>query len=465
MNNIYWLDKIQPLDRDYLGDKAFYQSYLMQEGYPVMPGFVIPPEFFWQFIREIDWSDPLFADIPHSSLHINIHDYGQLQTIAQGIRFYISTAPLPDELVPQLKSALSYLNAEFLVFCPSLTSPSPDTSGILETRVCEAEIDAVIFQIKQVWADFFSAKSLFYWQQKKIFTKQLKPTLLVQSLPGAIASGNLKAVGNNWEIQATFGLSFALTRGEVAPDSYQVNPETKTVINKTLGNKAIAYNLARSTGNLITETTVTHAQLPLPEYLSGLEIYLLSEEKQNEDSLKENELKKLIELSQKLKTIFGDNFYLEWSLASFDKNTETQFYITLGKSLINTELINEIEAEKSVIETPKLSGDNSGIIKGLAAGPGRIKAIAVVITNPTQNNLDFLKGKILVVPSVLPAYFPLVTKAAGIIAERGGMTSHGAILSQRAWYSCSGWSQKCYSAYRRWGGSLNRWQCRRNLFN
>lgn len=424
MNNIYWLDTIQPSDKDYVGDEAFDRGYLMQEGYPVIPGFVIPSEFFWQFIREIDWSDPLFADLPHSSLHINIADWRQLQTIAQGIRFYITTAPLPPELVSQLESAIDRLKAEFLIFRPSLTSPATDTSGILETTISSSEIDAFFSNLKQVWANFFSAKSLFYWQQKQIFTKELNPTILVQSVPRAIASGNLKAGSKIWEIEATFGLGFSIIRGEVSPDYYQINPATETATEKILGKKVIAYHL-----ECPTATEVTPAQLPLPESLAALPVYLLSEEKQNQLSLEENEIKKLIKLSQNLRKIWGENFYLEWTLAKLQPQQEPQLYLTLAKPLQNNEAIQE-EVKKETTSLEKIENDNPGIIKGLPAAPGRVKAIARVLTNPPQNNEDFPEGKILVVPNVIPAYFPFVTKAVGIISERGGMTSHGAILAR-----------------------------------
>ena len=433
MNNIYWLDKIKSLDRDSVGDKALDLANLMQQGHPVLPGFVIPPEFFWEFLREIDLSDPLFADFPHSSLHINVEDYRQLQAIAQSIRFYITTAPLPSELFPQLESALSRLDAEMLVFRPSLTYPSIETNGILKTMVCEARIDAIASKLKIVWAEYFSAKSLFYWQQKKLLTQQLKPAVLVQFIPQAMASGTLKYAKHTLEVEATFGLDFSLIRGEISPDCYQINLETKTAIDKTLGNKAIAYNLHRPTEILINQAAIARPQLPLAESLEGLQIYLLAEREQDRYSLEENDLDKLIELSNNLKTILGDNFYLEWTLVNLKPNTNLQFYLTLAKTLssaVETQEIEEEKQQKPVIKNTALSGDRSGILKGLAAAPGRVKAIATIITNPTKNNQDLIEGKILVVRSVIVAYFPLITKASGIIAERGGMTSHGAILAR-----------------------------------
>jgi pyruvate,water dikinase len=42
LNNLYWLDRIQPSNLPIVGNKAFNLSQLLQRGYPVLPGFVVP---------------------------------------------------------------------------------------------------------------------------------------------------------------------------------------------------------------------------------------------------------------------------------------------------------------------------------------------------------------------------------------------------------------------------------------
>lgn len=458
VNKIYWLNAIQASDRDTVGDAAFYQGYLMQEGHPVIPGFVIPPESFWGFIKQIDWSDSLFADLPYCSLYLNVEDYRQLQAIARAIRFHINSASLPPELVSTLKSAVSYLNSKTLIFSPSLTSASVTISGILEPIICSPEINAVIETLKQIWTGFFSAKSLFYWQRQEILLPQLKPTILVQSISSAIASGTVKAVKDVWEIKATSGLSVSIVRGNVIPDYYQIEPKNHKVQTQRLGNKTIAYNLKNENETETSATSpsifenwepVTHRQFPLPDSLLALQAYMLPELEQKEYSLQPESLEKLIELIHKVSDIWGNNFFFQWTLLSSDKSRD--LYITQAAPLDNfigffqaallghsqTGATNDIQQkinaylyDESSETRGEISGTSSGVFRGLGAATGKVKGIAKVITNLLPEPREFLFGNILVTPQVTPAYLPFIKKASGIVAEGGGMTSHGAILAR-----------------------------------
>ncbi|NES71989.1 MAG: hypothetical protein F6K24_45730 [Okeania sp. SIO2D1] len=98
MYKFYWLDKIKSSDWKTVGERAFYLAHLMEQGYPIVPGFVVPANSFWQFLQHIDWSDPLLTDFPNSTLHFNVNDYQQLQQISQSINYNIASTDLPSEL-------------------------------------------------------------------------------------------------------------------------------------------------------------------------------------------------------------------------------------------------------------------------------------------------------------------------------------------------------------------------------
>ena len=310
MTNLYWLDKIQPSDRDAVGEKAFYLSCLLQKNHPVVPGFVVPAKIFWQFLESIDWLEPLFADWPHSSLHLNVDKPRQLQSIARSIRHQILAAKLPDALLSTLESAVGQLNSQTLIFRPSLTSWNPKTTGILESHAVRAEPEAIEAGLKRAWAELFRARSLFYWQRCGMKIQQINPAVLVQSLAPAIAAGEVKInAGAAWEIQATSGLGMSLARGETIPDYYQVQPETGAVKFQRLGYKTLAYNL--KTDEEKSKTTpqnrnwesreIPNSALLIPDCAAScLEVLALGEESQTEYVLDESQLQKIIELSKKV---------------------------------------------------------------------------------------------------------------------------------------------------------------------
>ncbi len=435
MKNLYWLDKIQPSDRDAVGEKAFYLSCLLQKNHPVVPGFVVPAQTFWEFLESIDCLEPLFADWPHSSLHLNVDEPRQLQSIARSIRHQILAGKLPDSLLSTLKSAVSQLNSnsKALIFRPALASWNPKTVGILESQAVRAEPEAIGAGLKRAWAELFRARSLFYWQRCGMGIQQLNPSVLVQPLQGAMAAGEVKTnAGAAWEIQATCGLGLSLARGETIPDYYQVQPETGTVKFQRLGYKTLAYNLKADEGEPTKKLHIGNfPAFPIPDSLfiiadfadSCVEVLGLGEEAQNEYVLEESKLQEIIELSKKASAEFDSDLILEWTINQTANSREPQFYFTQ---------VRLVKGEKvaSVLEKPIAPARTPAILRGVAAASGKAQAIAQVMTNSHPENAEFLAGGILVARAIDPNWLPWLKVAAGVVAEQGGMTGHGAILAR-----------------------------------
>lgn len=439
MKNLYWLDEIQPSDRDAVGEKAFYLSCLLQKNHPVAPGFVVPATTFWQFLESIDCLEPLFADWPHSSLHLNVDEPRQLQSIARSIRHQILAGKLPDSLLSTLESAVcqlnsnSNLNSTALIFRPSLTSWNPKTTGILEAQAVRAEPEAMAAGLKRAWAELFRARSLFYWQRCGLLVQQINPAVLVQPLQGAMAAGEVKTnAGAAWEIQATCGLGLSLARGETIPDYYQVQPETGVVQFQRLGYKTLAYNLKADEGDQTKKSLIENlkgSQIANPAFLipdfadSCLEVLALGEESQTEYVLEESQLQKIIKLSKKAIADFDSDLILDWTLNQTANSSEPQFYFTQ---------VRLVKAEKvaSVWEKPIAPARIPAILRGLAASSGKAEAVAQVMTNSHPENAQFLAGGILVARTIEPHWLPWLKVAAGVVVEQGGMTGHSAILAR-----------------------------------
>ncbi|MEG4353329.1 PEP/pyruvate-binding domain-containing protein [Microcoleus sp. LAD1_D3] len=447
MKNLYWLDKIQPSDRDAVGEKAFYLSCLLQKNHPVVPGFVVPATTFWQFLESIECLEPLFADWPHSSLHLKVDEPRQLQSIARSIRHQILAGKLPDSLLSTLESAVSQLNSKSnlnstaLIFRPSLTSWNPKTVGILESQAVRAEPEAIGAGLKRAWAEMFRARSLFYWQRCGLRVQQINPAVLVQPLQEAIAAGEVKTkAGAQWEIQATSGLGLSLARGETIPDYYQVQPETSAVKFQRIGYKTLAYNLKIGDGEPKKELhigkfaafLIPDSSFLIPDFPeSCVEVLGLGEEGQTEYVLEELQLQKVIELSKKVSAEFDSDLILEWTLNQRENSSEPQFYFT-QVSLVKGEKVAPIEENPIALPQPNsiAPARTPAILRGVGAASGKAEAIAQVMTNSHPENAEFLAGGILVARTIEPNWLPWLKVAAGVVAEQGGMTCHGAILAR-----------------------------------
>jgi len=77
-----------------------------------------------------------------------------------------------------------------------------------------------------------------------------------------------------------------------------------------------------------------------------------------------------------------------------------------------------------------------GDIRGLTASRGRIRGIARVILHPETDPLDISRGEILVCIEPSPEMIPLLVRAGGLVADRGGVLSHSAIVCRELGIPC-----------------------------
>jgi pyruvate,water dikinase len=166
--------------RDWVGNQAFYLSQLQQQGLPVLPSLVITTPAFQAFIESIDWLEPLFADLPNSSLHIDADNPQQLQAIAQQIREEIFATELTAAWLSELEAAIATLPTSTLLLRPSLAvkpgaavNLPPDAINLLDLQICPTQPAAIATALKSLWIEPFRAKSLLYWQRQAIPLEKL----------------------------------------------------------------------------------------------------------------------------------------------------------------------------------------------------------------------------------------------------------------------------------------------------
>jgi len=469
--NLYWLDQIQPEHRPWVGNKAYHLSRLLQIGYPVVPGFVIGAEMLRDFWETIDWLEPLFADLPHSSLHLDIENSRQLLSIAQQIRRTIQAPPLPDEWLQALQVMVDQLHTPVVMLRPSLAVQAEGgsrldpiahgtSSALFHSQVCSANVDDIAEGLKRLWADLFGAKSLFYWQRSGIPLRQINLAVLVQPVLPAIAAGTVQTSDHTFVVKSTVGLGMAIAWGEVLPDTYQVEALSGVVQSQQAGKRAIAYRLAQpdhatdaarayaspddvnAANANVADGNLARAAMPAPvtriqTLPTLLQTVVLSETEQTQDALDQAQLGMLIHLTQRLAATYRHPVELEWTLSAIDGN-EPQFYLTQVIPQVasateanhpKTTATEQAEATMPQRDRPKADQPSMLLLQGLAASPGRAIAKASVLTAETPME-TMVPGTVLVIDSLPLHCLPLIKQAAAIITEQGGMTSHSAILAR-----------------------------------
>ncbi|MFM6202084.1 MAG: putative PEP-binding protein, partial [Dolichospermum sp.] len=391
-------------DRAKVGVLAFYLSKIQQRGYPVLPGFVVAADVLTQFLEDINSSESLIADLPHSSLHLDVNNWQQLQQVAGRLRQEIISASVPLLWVRKIFAAAKQWPGSSLILRPSLAISThqeiKNVDGLLDSVFCACEEAEISAALKLLWSQLFRAKSLVYWQSVDITLPQINLGVLVQPVDSCIASGILNINPLAYDIEATWGDCLAITNGEVLPDIYYIEPQTGVVKERQLGNKILAYGLDHGT-HLAGEELQTSSDYCLP-------LYLLSASQQQEYALPEEFLQELIVLGNRLIAELGTTLTVKWKLVSSD--LVSKLYIT--------------EVTISQVIKPKIQ-----FIQGIGAARGRIIANAYIL-NSAQKSLQVPKGVILITSVITPDYLPLLQGVVGIVTEQGGLTSHGAILAR-----------------------------------
>jgi pyruvate,water dikinase len=208
---------------------------------------------------------------------------------------------------------------------------------------------------------------------------------------GVILTKDPSYQNDNTIIEAVFGLGEGIVLGKITPDKYTISKESK-ILEKKISDKEIA--IIRGPGGEAT-------QIKLPEDKSKLQV------------LKDYEIKKLAEIGLKLEEHYKQPQDIEFAADENDIYIVQTRAITTMKSRVGgkTELKGEV------------------VVKGLAASPG-ISSGKIKIVKDLKDLDKVNKGDVLVTKMTNPDMVVVMQRAAAIVTDEGGLTSHAAIVSR-----------------------------------
>lgn len=457
MEHFYWLDQIQPGHRGWVGDKALYLALLKQRGYPVLPGGVVAASALRAFLETIQWSDPLFADLPNSSLHIDVDNFRQLQSIARQICNQVIATPIAEGWLSLLASRLQPWQVSTVILHPSVAiegdpnlGVSRSVAGLLQAQVCRAEPEAIALGLRQVWSELFRAKSLVCWQRLGVPLQRVKLAVLIQPIDFAIASGVMQVDSTVVDVQSIWGLGQALTDGIVEADIYQADTETGLLRSQRVNSKRYAYEV----GVIPTKSAIHGKALSLSSQ-ECLKTYPIAAEHQRQSSLGDRQLQQLIQIARQLIQEWSHPLRLEWMVCKPPhqsthppvENTETalepMLYLTEMLPCSVQIVVNSatepkiVGSDLSLLEKnrPSLVGSMSveavdqGVLSGVGAVSGQALAQAWVV-DETEQLETMPANAVLIASHIQPHWGTALRQVAAVVTEQGGMTSHGAILAR-----------------------------------
>ena len=422
---VLWLEEVDADDVGTVGGKAASLGELIGAGLPVPPGFAVTAGTYRTFIEEAEIDEELFA-----AVDVDPEDSAELREAEETASELILGTPFPDEVREEILDAYRSMGADgeeaFVAVRSSATAEDlPDSSfaGQQETFLNVREA-ALLRRIKECWASLFTQRAIYYRQQRGFPHEDVDIAVVVQRMVDAEKSGVMftshPSTGDpQITIEAAWGLGEAVVSGTVSPDNYVYDREREAVDNVTVADKKVEMVKDEETGETV--------QLDVDE--DRREARVLSDE----------EISELVVLGERVEDHYGTPQDVEWAIY------DGEIYMLQSRPI--TTIQEEAEAddggtrEETEAAAPPASAANGGaargdangeedvLIDGLGASPGIVSGTVRIVHK--LDHLDQVQdGDIIVTEMTMPDMVPAMKRAAGIVTDEGGMTSHAAIISR-----------------------------------
>ena len=401
-NSILWFSQIDKNDTNSVGGKAANLGELTRAGLPVPNGFTVTAGAYFNFIE----ASNLKEKIKFLLEKVDINNSNLLNETSSLIKKSIEASKLPESLAKEIiisYKKLSKDSSALVAVRSSATAedlPQASFAGQQSTFLNIKGDQQLLDAIKKCWASLFEARAIFYRVQNDFDHFKVGIAVPVQKMVQSEVSGVMFTIDptNNDKrkivIEAVYGLGETIVQGKVTPDHYEVDKQTFKIVKKELGDQ---------TKQLVKIGTKTR-EIPV------------SKAYRKKQKLNDNKIIELAKLGKKIENHYLFPQDIEWALEN-DK-----LYIVQTRPVTTIKLIEKTSKEHIEIELPK-------ILSGLAASPG-IAVGSVKILRSAKEIGKIKQGDILVATMTNPDYVPAMKKAVAIVTDRGGRTSHAAIVSR-----------------------------------
>lgn len=232
------------------GGKGSSLGELSRMGVTVPDGFVVCSSVFEQFLIETN------SDINLETLikSVNPKDMHAIEAMSKKIQRLIQEARIPEEVASQILNSFTILNSNFVAVRSSATAEDSVTAawaGQLESYLNTTR-ESLLQNIKKCWASLFTARAIYYRFQKGLTDGKISVAVIVQKMVASEKSGIAFSVhpinkdNNQMIIEAGLGLGEAIVSGQITPDSYIVEKDSRKIIDKNIN---IQTRLLRSAPN------------------------------------------------------------------------------------------------------------------------------------------------------------------------------------------------------------------------
>jgi len=424
--NIVWFKEVGKGDVGLVGGKGANLGELTRAGLPVPPGFIVTANAYFNFLKETQ----LDLKIRQLLKKVDVENGKLLHKVAIDIQKEILAKVMPRPLAKEISAAYQklYTRASSNIFVAVRSSataedlPNASFAGAQKTFLNVAGSEEVVKAVRRAWASLFEARAIYYRTINKFEHEKVGIAVPVQKMIQSEKSGimfTIDPVTNDEKhlvIEAGFGLGEAIVSGSVTPDRY--------VVRKS--------DLSAGRPGMQIEKKEINEQLWQITKSGNINKHVsLAKSEQKKQKLTDEEIVQLAEFGVKIEEHYHFPQDVEWAIEGqniyFVQSRPITTLAKPGKS--------ETRSTKSETEPGQEESKAEVLLKGIASSLGMASGPVKIIHSPDQ--IDEVKEKdVLVTEMTSPDYVPAMKRAAAIVTDTGGQTSHAAIVSRELGIPC-----------------------------
>lgn len=428
--NIVWFEEVGKDDVGTVGGKGANLGEMTQAAFPIPYGFILTAQAYFTFLTEAKLEKRI-KDIISTVNYENPHE---LQQASKQVKDLILHAPTPkrvsDEVVShyhelaareelylkrelsQKKKGVHALKSVYKLPLVAVRSSAtaedlPDASfaGQQETFLNIQGETHLLTYVKECWASLFTERAMYYRHNHGYDKMRVGLAVVVQRMVQSDKSGiafSLDPVTNDKTkivIEAIKGLGEYIVQGKVTPDHYEVSKASFTILDKELKKQPIKY-VRKGAGNV--ELKLSHKEA-------------------SSQKISDEEILKVAMLVKDIEKHYYFPQDIEWAI---EKDV-----VFIVQSRPITTIKEQTASQKDLAKNGTKEESRVALVTGAPASPGIGVGPVSIIQSPKEID-KIKKGDVMVAPQTNPDYVPAMKRASAIVTEKGGRTSHAAIVSR-----------------------------------
>ncbi len=420
--SVRWFEDLDSGDTPIVGGKNSSLGEMVQrlaaQGIRVPRGFATTATAYRRFLEANELTERIAGHID------DLHDGTDLAEVGKAVRALFVDAEFPPDIRQAIVEAYGELagrlgrdDPDVAVRSSATAEDLPEASfaGQQETFLNIRGADALLDACKRCYASLFTDRAIDYRESRGFDHREVALSVGVQEM----VRSDLASAGVMFTIDtdsgfprvvlvnAAWGLGESVVAGEVDPDEYLVfkplldDPDLVPVISRKTGRKETKI-IYRDGGESPTETVDT------------------TDDERRAAVLADDDVVQLARWAAAIEQHYGRAMDIEWAK---DGNTGELFIVQARPETV------QARKEASSLHTYRLTESGERLASGLAIGDAI--ATGPVCKLDSADQIDqFRDGAVLVTGATDPDWEPIMKRAAAIVTDHGGRTSHAAIVSR-----------------------------------